>query len=255
MAGSPVIGVCAALERARWGVWEETVALAPRSYATAVQRAGGTAVLLPPDAAAEAEPDRMLNLLDALIVAGGADVDAASYGAEPHPETRGTWPERDSFEVALARRAIERDMPLLGICRGMQILNIARGGTLCQHLPEVVGHERHRAVPGTFGDHEVALEPGSLAAEAAGAERLGVKSHHHQGVEEVGAGLEVSGRSVEDELIEAIELPDRRFALGVIWHPEEDVDDRVIAALVAAARPVGPPSLQQMKRGATPSAR
>jgi putative glutamine amidotransferase len=234
--GSPVIGICAALERARWGVWEETVALAPRSYATAVQRAGGTAVLLPPDAAAEADPDRMLDLLDALIIAGGSDVDPASYGAEPHAETRGTWPERDSFEVSLTRTALERDLPLLGICRGMQVLNIARGGTLCQHIPEIVGHERHREVPGTFGDHEVRLEPGSLAAEAAGAERVGVKSHHHQGVDEVGEGLVVTGHSVEDELIEAIELPGRRFALGVIWHPEEDVDDRLIGALVAAAR-------------------
>ena len=212
------------------------MALAPRSYATAVQRAGGTAVLLPPDAAAEADPDRILDRLDALILAGGSDVDPASYGAEPHPETKGTWPERDSFELALARRAIEREMPLLGICRGMQILNVARGGTLNQHLPELVGHERHREVPGTFGDHEVALAPGSLAAEAAGAERIGVKSHHHQGVDELGEGLEVTGRSVEDDLIEAIELPGGGFALGVIWHPEEDIQDRVIGALVAAAR-------------------
>jgi putative glutamine amidotransferase len=118
----------------------------------------------------------------------------------------------------------------------MQVLNVARGGTLCQHIPEILGHERHREVPGTFGDHDVRLEPGSLAAEAAGAERIGVKSHHHQGVEEVGEGLVVTGNSVDDDLIEAIELPDRRFALGVIWHPEEDVEDRVIGALVAAAR-------------------
>jgi putative glutamine amidotransferase len=234
--GSPVVGISAALERARWGVWEQTVTLAPRAYATAVQRAGGTAVLLPPDAAAEAEPDRILEMLDALILAGGSDIDPGAYSAEPHAETRVTWPERDIFEVALAQRALVRDMPLLGICRGMQILNVARGGTLCQHLPEIIGHERHREVPGAFGDHEVVLEPGSLAAEAAGAERVGVKSHHHQGVDEVGEGLIVSGHSVDDDLIEAIELPDRRFALGVIWHPEEDVDDRVIGALVAAAR-------------------
>jgi putative glutamine amidotransferase len=250
--GSPVIGISAALERARWGVWEETVTLAPRSYATAVQRAGGTAVLLPPDAAAEADPDRMLEVLDALILAGGSDVDAGTYGAEPHPETRNTRPERDSFEVALALRALERDLPLLGICRGMQILNVARGGTLCQHLPDVIGHEGHREVPGTFGDHEVRLEPGSLAAEAAGAERIIVKSHHHQGVDEVGESLVVSGHSADDELIEAIELPERRFALGVIWHPEEDVDDRVVAALVGAARGGGG-SLRQLKGGAATS--
>jgi putative glutamine amidotransferase len=234
--GTPAVEICAALERARWGVWEQTVAMAPRSYATAVQRAGGLALLLPPDAAAEVEPDRVLDRLDALILAGGSDVDAGSYGAEPHPEMGRTWPERDGFEVALARRALERDMPLLGICRGMQVLNVARGGTLCQHLPEVVGHERHREVPGTFGDHEVTLAPGSLAAEAAGAERIGVKSHHHQGIERLGEGLVVTGNSVEDDLFEAIEVPDRRFALGVIWHPEEDIDDRVIGALVEAAR-------------------
>jgi putative glutamine amidotransferase len=233
---APAIGICAALERARWGVWEEMVALAPRSYATAVQREGGLAILLPPDAAAEADPDRVLDLLDALILAGGSDVDAATYGAEPHPETAGIRPERDSFELALARRALERDMPLLGICRGMEVLNVALGGTLCQHVPEIVGHERHREVPGAFGDHEVTLVPGSLAADSAGAHRIGVKSHHHQGIDELGEGLVVSGRSVGDELVEAIELPDRCFALGVIWHPEEDVEDRVIGALVAAAR-------------------
>jgi putative glutamine amidotransferase len=233
---APAVGICAALERARWGVWDETVALVPRSYATAVQRAGGQALMLPPDAAAEAEPDRLLDHLDALILAGGSDVDAASYGAEPHPETVGTWPERDGFELALARRALERDMPLLGICRGMQILNVALGGTLYQHVPELVGDDRHRLVPGTFGDHEVELVAGSLAAAAAGTEQLGVKSHHHQGIDEIGEGLLVTGTSVDDDLIEALELPGRRFALGVIWHPEEDVEDRVIGALVEAAR-------------------
>jgi putative glutamine amidotransferase len=232
----PAVGISAALERARWGVWEEMVTLAPRSYATAVQRAGGLALLLPPDAAAEVEPDRILERLDALILAGGADVDPASYGAEPHPETVSTSPERDSFEIALARRALERDLPLLGICRGMEILNVALGGTLHQHLPDVLGHAAHREVPGNFGDHQVALVPGSLAADAAMAERIGVKSHHHQGIDRLGEGLVVSGRAVEDDLIEAIELPAPRFALGVIWHPEEDVDDRLIGALVAAAR-------------------
>jgi putative glutamine amidotransferase len=233
---TPAVGICAALERVRWWVWEETVAMAPRSYATAVQRSGGIALLMPPDAATEVEPDRLLDRLDALILAGGSDVDPGSYGAAPHPETATTWPERDSFELALARRAIERDLPLLGICRGMQILNVALGGTLSQHLPDLVGHERHRLVPGSFGDHEVALVPGSLAAAAAGAERLAVKSHHHQGIDRLGEGLMVSGRSLEDELTEAVELPDRRFALGVIWHPEEDINDRVVGALVAAAR-------------------
>jgi putative glutamine amidotransferase len=233
---TPAVGICAAVERVRWGVWEETVNLMPRSYAVAVQRAGALALLLPPDEALVEDPDRVLDRIDALVLAGGADVDPASYGAAPHPETKGTWPERDRFELALAGRAVERDMPLLGICRGMQMLNVARGGTLVQHLPEVVGHEGHRRVPGTFGEHEVTLAPGSLAAEAAGAERLAVRSHHHQGVDRLGEGLEVTGRSLEDDLIEAVELPGSRFALGVIWHPEEDVRDRVIGGLVDAAR-------------------
>jgi putative glutamine amidotransferase len=231
------IGICAAIERVRWGAWDQEVTMAPRSYASAVQRAGACALLMPPDPRAQSEADVFLDRIDGLVLAGGSDIDPASYAAEPHPETRGTWPERDAFEIALARRALEREIPVLGICRGMQMLNVACGGTLMQHLPEVVGHENHRHTPGTFGDHGVRLEPGSLAERAAGAEVLTVKSHHHQGVDRVGDGLQVSGWSVdEDDLPEAIEMPAHPFALGVLWHPEEDVRDRVVGALVAAAR-------------------
>jgi putative glutamine amidotransferase len=234
---APAIGICAAIERVSWGVWNEyEVTLVPRSYVGAVQAAGGLGIVLPPDPAAVADPDLLLDRVDALILAGGADIDPASYGAEPHPETRGTWPDRDRFELALAQRALEREMPLLGICRGMQLLNVALGGTLDQHLPESVGNEVHRALGGTFGEHQVRLAPDSLACAAAGMESFVVRSHHHQGVQQVGEGLRVSGWSVEDDLVEAIELPDRRFALGVVWHPEEDPDSRVIAALVDAAR-------------------
>ena len=230
------VGICAAVERVRWGVWDQEVAMAPRSYATAVQRAGAIALLLPPDPRAGDAPERFLDRVDALIVSGGADVDPASYGAEPHPETRGTWPERDAFEVALVRAAIERELPVLGVCRGMQILNVACGGTLVQHLPDVVGHDEHRHTPGAFGDHGVRVDLGSLAAAAAGAELVTVKSHHHQGVDRLGLGLIASGRSVGDDVIEAIELPGGGFVLGVLWHPEEDVRDRVVGALVDAAR-------------------
>lgn len=233
----PAIGICAAVERVSWGVWNSyEVTLVPRSYVRAVQRAGGLGIVLPPDEAAVGRPDLLLDRVDALILAGGADVDPASYGAEPHPETRGTWPDRDRFEIALARRALERDMPLLGICRGMQLLNVALGGTLDQHLPESVGNEVHRAVGGAFGEHHVRLSPDSLACAAAGHEGFVVASHHHQGIEQVGEGLRVSGWSVDDDLAEAIELPGKRFALGVVWHPEEDPDSKVIAALVEAAR-------------------
>jgi putative glutamine amidotransferase len=232
----PVIGVCAAIEQARWGAWDYPVVMVPRPYTDAVRRAGGMALLLPPDTEGAEEPGDVLDHVDALILAGGSDVDPGSYGAEPHPETDRARPERDRFEIALAREALGSNLPLLGICRGMQTLNVARGGTLEQHLPEAVGHERHRPVPGTFADHEVRLEPASLAARAAGAERITVKTHHHQGVDRVGDGLVASGWSDPDDLIEAIELPERGFVLGVLWHPEEDPEDRLIPSLVAWAQ-------------------
>jgi putative glutamine amidotransferase len=233
---TPIIGICAAVERVRWGPWDDFVTMTPRSYVTAVQAAGGLAVLLPPDDAAAEDPDVLLDRLDALLLAGGTEVDPAAYGARPHPELGNTVPERDRFELALAHRALERELPLLAICRGMQMLNVACGGTLVQHVPEVVGHEEHRHTPGQFADHEVELETGSLVARAAGADRLAVKSHHHQGVDELGESLVASGWADGDGLVEAIEDPGRRFVLGVLWHPEEDESSRLIAALVEKAR-------------------
>jgi putative glutamine amidotransferase len=233
----PVIGICTALERARWSVWDQQAYLLPRSYIRAIQRAGGLALMLPPDEAAERDPDEVLDLIDGLILAGGADIDPSSYGEETHPETRGTVPERDSFEIALARRAIERDLPLLGVCRGMQLMNVATGGTLLQHLPDSHGHHEHRRNPGTFdgADHDVRLAEGSLAARAAGEALHGTKSHHHQGIDRLGTGLEVTGWSTLDELPEALEMPERRFALGVQWHPEADERSSLVAALVKEA--------------------
>ena len=230
------------LERARWGVWDLDAFLLPRSYVDPVNRAGAMALLLAPDPALTDDPSEALDHLDGLMLAGGADIDPGAYGAEREPETIGTVPERDAFEIALVRAAIARDLPLLGICRGMQIMNIACGGTLHQHLPELLGHEHHRRVLGTFdgADHDVRLAAGSLAARAAGEEHHATKSHHHQGVDRVGEGLLVTGRSVIDELPEAVEVPGNRFALGVQWHPEADETSRLIAALVAeaaAARP------------------
>ena len=233
----PRIGICTAVERASWTVWDAEAFLLNRAYVDAIQAAGGLALMIPPDPEAERNPDEVLDVIDGLILAGGADLDPASYGAEPHPMTNGTWPERDSFEVALARRALERDLPLLGICRGMQLMNVARGGTLKQHLPDDFGHEDHRRVPGSFdgADHDVRLAEGSLAARAAGEIDHPTKSHHHQGIADLGDGLVETGWSALDELPEAIEDPDRRFALGVQWHPEADPSSRLIAALVAEA--------------------
>jgi putative glutamine amidotransferase len=230
------IGICAAVERVRRDPWDEVVTMVQRTYPAAVQRAAAMAVVLPPDDEATRDPDEFLNRVDGLLLAGGADVDPACYGATPHPETGLTWPERDRFEIALSRRAVERGLPVLGVCRGMQLMNVALGGTLVQHLPDEVGGNRHRHTPGAFGDHEVRLDEGSLAARAVGADRTMVKSHHHQGVAKLGRGLLATGWSGVDELVEAIELRDHPFCLGVLWHPEEDVQSRVIGALVDAAR-------------------
>ena len=214
----PVIGLCTALEQARWSHWDQRAALLPFSYVEHVQRAGGLAVLLPPD---PGDPDDVLALLDGLLLCGGADI--------------GDTPERDAFELSLAERALERDVPFLGICRGMQVMNVARGGSLIEHLPDVVGHEDHRAILGAFGDHHVRLTEGSLAQRVAGEGVHPTKSHHHQGVQTPGEGFEVTGWATVDDLPEAIEDPTRRFALGVQWHPEADPDSPLIAALVAEA--------------------
>jgi putative glutamine amidotransferase len=237
-----VIGICAPLERARWSVWDVDAFVLPRSFVEPVRRAGAVALLLAPDPALADDPDEALDRIDGLMLAGGADVDPAAYGAEPHPQTIGTDPRRDAFEIALVRRALERDLPLLAICRGMQVMNVACGGTLHQHLPELLGHEHHRRVSGSFdgADHHVRLLAGSLAARAAGELHHATKSHHHQGIDRLGDGLRVTGWAEVDDLPEAIEAPRSHFALGVQWHPEADEKSRLIAALVEEAAAVRP---------------
>ena len=234
----PTIGICTVLTDASWGLWTLPAALLPLNYIEAVQAAEGVALMIPPDPAVAKSPDRVLALLDGLILAGGNDIDPATYGAEPHPATTGLVPVRDATELALTRGAVELDLPVLGICRGMQVLNVAMGGTLLQHLPDVLGHEEHRRVPGSFtgADHDVRLQAGSLAARAAGEEQHVTRSHHHQAVDVVGRGLQITGRSTIDDLPETVEAQDRRFVLGVQWHPEADERSQVIAALVSAAR-------------------
>ena len=226
----PLIGITAYAEEIKWGVWADEAALVPLNYVRAVEKAGGRALIVPPS---EDGLEETLGALDALIFSGGGDLDPDLYGAEPHPETDEPRRERDDFELALARRALERDIPLLGICRGMQVMNVARGGTLVQH----VEHEQHRRSLGTFdgNDHPVRLEQGSLAARAAGETAHGTLSHHHQGIDRVGDGFVVTGWADEDELPEAFEDPELRFALGVQWHPEADEESPISAAFVAEA--------------------
>ena len=237
MSARPVIGIPAALETAAYGVWEQLCVLTPFGYIDAVQSAGGLALLIPADSGITDDPAQVLDRLDGLLLAGGCDIDPAFYGADPHPETTGTVPARDELEIALTRGALARDMPVLGICRGMQLLNVTLGGTLLQHVPDVVGGWEHRRHPGTFdgNSHGVELTAGSLAARAAGEEHHLTYSHHHQAVDRIGDGLIVTGRADGDGLAEAIEAPDRTFALGVQWHPEADATSTVVSALVAQA--------------------
>jgi putative glutamine amidotransferase len=230
----PIIGVCAVRERARWGVWDQEAHLVADSYVRSVQRSGAIAVLLPVDTRA---PLQLLERIDALLLIGGADIDPASYGAPREAETEATYPERDAFEIALLHGALEIGLPVLAICRGMQLLNVAFGGTLRQHIVAQDGSNPHRKALGSFvgTEHEVSLEPGSLAERAAGESSHVARCHHHQAVEELGRGLRVTGRAA-DGVPEAIETTDGSWALGVQWHPEADERSRLFAALRDAAR-------------------
>ncbi len=231
----PVIGIACSVLRAQWGPWDQPAAVVGADYILQVQRAGAVAVVIPPDSA---HPGAVLDRIDALMLTGGADLEACAYGQEPHAAAEDPDRLRDAYEMALLREALARDMPLLGICRGMQILNVVLGGDLTQHLPEHVGANTHRRTTGSFegNEHLVALTPGSLAARAAGEATHRVPSHHHQAIDRLGDGLVVSGVAQEDGVVEAIEVPGRRFVLGVQWHPEADPSSPVIAALVDAAR-------------------
>jgi putative glutamine amidotransferase len=231
----PVIGIACAVLPAQWGPWHQPAAVVAADYIRQVQAAGGIAVVIPPQ---PGDPGDVLDRIDALMLTGGNDLEASLYGDEPHAEAEAPDPERDAWEFALVREAIGRDMPFLGICRGMQVMNVAFGGSLTQHLPEALGTTDHRRTTGSFdgNDHLVDLEDGSLAARVAGEVVHSVPSHHHQAVDRVGEGLLLSGVSSGDGVAEAIEMPGRRFALGVQWHPEADPTSAVIAALVGSAR-------------------
>lgn len=227
----PVVGITTYVEAAKWGAWELEAALIPYAYVQAVERAGARALLVPPSIEGVEET---LDALDGLLLSGGSDLDPGTYGAAAHPATNGLRPQRDRAELALLDAALARDMPVLAICRGFQVLNVARGGDLVQHLPEVVGDERHREASGTFSDHPVRIDDGSKLGGVLG-DSAPVKSSHHQGVGTVGSGLrEVAW--AEDGTVEGLEDPDRRFAVGVLWHPEAGDDPKLFEALVAEAR-------------------
>src|SRR2546421_6974358 len=229
-ASRPVVAVTTYVTPAKGSYWEMEAALVPAQYVEAVERAGGRPLLVPPSAVGIEET---LDAVDGLIFSGGSDLDPDTYGQEAHPETRGVVPERDRAELALLEGALARDLPVLAICRGSQVLNIACGGDLVQHLPEVVGDEKHKHTPGTFGDHDVTLEGGTRLAELLGG-RAPVKSHHHQGFGRIGEGLRIAAHA-EDGTVEAVEATDRRFAFGVLWHPEAGEDMKLFEALVREA--------------------
>jgi gamma-glutamyl-gamma-aminobutyrate hydrolase PuuD len=227
----PVVGITTYVEEASWGPWKRDAALIPYEYVQSLERAGARALLVPPSVEGVEET---LDALDGLLLSGGNDLDPDTYDASAHAETTGTKPERDRGELALLEGALARDMPVLAVCRGLQVLNVARGGDLVQHLPEVVGSEQHREVKGVFSDHGVRIDDGSRLGAMLG-DRAPVKSHHHQGVGRVGDGLrEVAW--ADDGTIEGLEDPERRFAVGVLWHPEAGEDQKLFEALVAEAR-------------------
>ena len=228
----PLIGITTYAEPlASWGHWTLPAALIPLAYVRAVERAGGRPLLVPPSDVGVAET---LDVLDGIVFSGGSDIDPETYGEDSHPETNDLRPERDDAELKLLQAALELDMPVLAICRGSQLLNVARGGDLVQHLPEIVGDDKHKVTPGVFAAHDVAVEPesrlGSLIGPAAH-----VESHHHQGIGNVGDGLEVVAYA-DDGTAEAVEDRKRRFTMGVLWHPEEGEDLRLFEALVEEAK-------------------
>lgn len=240
MSAVPRIGLTTYVERAQWGVWDQPAALLPANYVELVARVGGLPVLLPPIVPAdlEAAAESAVEGLDGLVLTGGSDVAPDHYGAVPHADTDVPRPERDAWELALLRAALAVDQPVLAICRGAQLLNVACGGTLHQHLPEVVGASTHRPEMGTFGTVTMQVDPASRLAALVGEAPAG-QCHHHQAIDRVGEGLTVCARAA-DGTVEAVELAGPRFALGVQWHPEEAGDERLFAALVdaAASRPV-----------------
>jgi gamma-glutamyl-gamma-aminobutyrate hydrolase PuuD len=237
MSHRPVIGISAYSQHARWGSWDLPAVLLPSRYTDMVAAAGGLPVLLPPLPGVTGVLDR----LDGLVLSGGGDIDPASYGAERDPACGPANRDRDDAELALARQALAAGLPMLGICRGLQVINVALGGTLLQHLPDVVGHDGHSPEEGAHGSHKVSVAPGSQLARLLGRTEAAVPTHHHQAVDRLGDGL-IPTAWADDDIIEAVELDEpASFMVAVQWHPEAGDDPSLFDALVAAAlaRPTG----------------
>ena len=230
----PVIGVTAYDELATWGHWHTQASLVPSDYLRSLAEAGGTPVILPVQEDSDDVLDALVERLDGLVLTGGPDVDSARYGAEPHPRAQPPRRSRDERELALIGAAERGGLPVLAVCRGMQLLNVAHGGSLVQHLPEVVGHDEHNPTPGVFSTHLVRIEPKCRLATLLGWDARDVPTHHHQGIDRLAEGLSAVGWA-EDGTIEAIEDPTRPFVIGVQWHPEADDNPAVFVALVGAA--------------------
>jgi putative glutamine amidotransferase len=224
----PVIGLTSYLEPAKWGAWDQPAALIPWNYVNKLQAAGATVVILPPDA----DNQDAISRLDGLVMAGGADIEPARYGAAHQEGTDKPRVERDASELSLYRAAREANLPVFGICRGLQIMAVAHGGSLHQHLPDVVGNTLHRDAPGTFNNHGATFTPGSMIADLVGATEVTVNSSHHQAVDSPG-DLTVTGYA-EDGTIEVCEDPSAEFVLGVQWHPEFSHDEQVSENLFRA---------------------
>ncbi len=231
----PIVGITCYEEEAAWGSWRTVAAIIPVSYVRAIERAGAIAVLLPPQNLTPAEAEEVVARLDGLVVSGGNDIDPTYYGASAHHQTVVAGGERDALELAAIGAAVEGEVPTLAICRGLQVLNVARGGTLVQHLPDVLGHEGHSPTPGSFGEHAVHIEPGTKLASVLSWKSAGVPTHHHQAIADLGRGLTPSAHA-DDGVIEAVEDPTVPFLLGVQWHPEAGADPALFDALVTAAR-------------------
>lgn len=234
---TPIIGICSAFEVARWGFWAQQAALVPGTYLSKVHAAGGLPIGLIPDERAATQPDILLDRIDGLMLIGGVDVEPSSYGGTKSDRTEATEPRRDAFELALTRAAMRRDIPILGICRGLQVLNVAAGGTLHEHLLDE-GYNEHRPSPGRLDGatfHDVEVEIGTLAASMIGSGVQTVNSHHHQGIDALGNGAIVSAHSVPDRLPEAIEWPSCGYVLGVQWHPESADLGHALSDFVRAA--------------------